>query len=62
MDNKDKFDRFGFKIIGVSDDEVKILREKGINISVTGHGNAYFDYLSERNKAMDILGRCRKLV
>ncbi len=62
MNNNDEYDRFGFKIIGVSDEEAKILEENGVKISIRAHGNAYFDYLSERNKGMDILCRTRKIV
>jgi hypothetical protein len=55
---KDKgFARFGYVLRGVTNKDIRILDEHEIRYSLRGHGNAYFDYLDERNKAARLLNK-----
>jgi hypothetical protein len=55
---KDKgFARFGYVLRGVTNEDIRILDEHEIRYSLRGHGNAYFDYLDERDKAARILNK-----
>lgn len=55
--NNDETHHYRFKIFNPTDDEIKKIKNAGINITIEGHSILYFDYESDYEAACGVIGR-----